>query len=458
MAAEPHSSPRDTQIAVGGRVTSYRAQGVKAAELALRALRGQPAGPADIVEAETALMFDWRQLDAVGPRSSIGSPAGSTVLYRPPSAWNLYKWPIIGIVAIALMEALLIGGLLIQRARRRRAESALDERLRFETLLADLSAILSHLPAGEMERQINRALRRLVEGLGVDRASLAEVTPGIGLAPVHAFMGAWTASRPCRRRSTTGGFPWTVKRAQQGHTVFFARLDELPPEAATDRQSYLAYGIKSLVSMPLTIGGSIVGVLTCGHLRSEREWPAALVHRLELLGDIFANALSRKQSEIAVRESKALASTIFTSLYGHVAAVDRDGVIIAVNESWTRFARENGGDPAARLRRRELPGGLAERDQPWRHGHAPGARGRRVRAGGPSAPGGARVRVPIARWRALVRDGGGAVPAASRRGHHLPRRHHAAQAGGGGGPAPARRAGPRAPGDDHGRAGRVAGP
>jgi C4-dicarboxylate-specific signal transduction histidine kinase len=70
------------------------------------------------------------------------------------------------------------------------------------------------------------------------------------------------------------------------------------------------------------------------------------VHRLGLLGDIFANALSRKQSETAVLESKALASTIFTSLYGHVAAVDRDGVIIAVNESWTRFARENGGDPA----------------------------------------------------------------------------------------------------------------
>ena len=70
------------------------------------------------------------------------------------------------------------------------------------------------------------------------------------------------------------------------------------------------------------------------------------MHRLGLLGDIFANALSRKRSEAAVLESKALASTIFTSLPGHVAAVDRDGVIIAVNESWTRFARENGGDPA----------------------------------------------------------------------------------------------------------------
>lgn len=107
-----------------------------------------------------------------------------------------------------------------------------------------------------------------------------------------------------------------------------------------------ALGIRSLVAIPLAIGGSVVGALMCSHLRSAREWPEALLGRLDLLGDIFANALARKQSEAAVRESKALAGTIFTSLYGHVAAVDRDGVIIAVNESWTRFARDNGGDPA----------------------------------------------------------------------------------------------------------------
>ena len=90
------------------------------------------------------------------------------------------------------------------------------------------------------------------------------------------------------------------------------------------------------------------------------------MHRLELLADMFADALSRKQSETAVLESKAIASTIFTSLYGHVAAIDRDRVIIAVNESSTQFARENGGvqlaSPSARL-----PRGSAGRDEPSRH-------------------------------------------------------------------------------------------
>ncbi len=50
----------------------------------------------------------------------------------------------------------------------------------------------------------------------------------------------------------------------------------------------------------------------------------------------------------AVLESNALRSAIFGSLYGQVAAIDRDGVIIAVNHSWTRFADE-GADPARGL-------------------------------------------------------------------------------------------------------------
>jgi hypothetical protein len=74
------------------------------AELGFRALRGPPTEPADTIEAETALMFDWRQLKRWG-LSENRLPAGSKVLYLPLSSWDLYKWPIIGIVAIALVEA-----------------------------------------------------------------------------------------------------------------------------------------------------------------------------------------------------------------------------------------------------------------------------------------------------------------------------------------------------------------
>ena len=53
--------------------------------------------------------------------------------------------------------------------------SPVHERLRFETLLAELSATFVNLPASQVDSQIESALRRLVEFLDVDRGGLAEL-------------------------------------------------------------------------------------------------------------------------------------------------------------------------------------------------------------------------------------------------------------------------------------------
>jgi PAS domain S-box-containing protein len=53
-----------------------------------------------------------------------------------------------------------------------------------------------------------------------------------------------------------------------------------------------------------------------------------------------------KAAQEALLESNALRSAIFGSLYGNVVAIDRNGTVIAVNESWLRLAEEHGVDPA----------------------------------------------------------------------------------------------------------------
>src|SRR5262249_42517291 len=49
-----------------------------------------------------------------------------------------------------------------------------------------------------------------------------------------------------------------------------------------------------------------------------------------------------RAAQQALLESDFLRSAIFGSLSGHVVAVDREGTIIAVNESWRRLAEANG--------------------------------------------------------------------------------------------------------------------
>ena len=50
----------------------------------------------------------------------------------------------------------------------------------------------------------------------------------------------------------------------------------------------------------------------------------------------------RKLTEEALRKSEALNQSVLGSLASHIAVLDRDGKIIAVNEAWKRFAYENG--------------------------------------------------------------------------------------------------------------------
>jgi PAS domain S-box-containing protein len=107
---------------VGGHVFSMEAQGARAGELGLRILGGDsPANIAVRDEGTNVDMFDWRQLQRWGIDESK-LPAGSIVLHKELSVWEFYKWQIIGVIALCLLEALLIVVLLINRAKRRQAQ------------------------------------------------------------------------------------------------------------------------------------------------------------------------------------------------------------------------------------------------------------------------------------------------------------------------------------------------
>ncbi|MBE0595891.1 MAG: sigma 54-interacting transcriptional regulator [Desulfuromonadales bacterium] len=53
----------------------------------------------------------------------------------------------------------------------------------------------------------------------------------------------------------------------------------------------------------MAVGGKVVGALTLATVRAHRAWPDELVQRLRLVGEIFANALVRKQKELEIQEA-----------------------------------------------------------------------------------------------------------------------------------------------------------
>jgi transcriptional regulator with GAF, ATPase, and Fis domain len=74
-----------------------------------------------------------------------------------------------------------------------------------------------------------------------------------------------------------------------------SRLDDLPAEADVDRQTCIEWSIRSYVNIPILIGESVNHVIHVNSAKSERVWPEELFPRLQLLGEIFVNALEIKE-------------------------------------------------------------------------------------------------------------------------------------------------------------------
>jgi len=112
---------------VGGPLIPIEREGRRSAALALALLRGEAPSSLRVPAPEPVrAAYDWRELRRWNiPEERL--PRGSEVLFRPPSLWLAYRRPVLFGVGIVALEALLIAGLLAQRARRRRAERQVHE-------------------------------------------------------------------------------------------------------------------------------------------------------------------------------------------------------------------------------------------------------------------------------------------------------------------------------------------
>lgn len=180
-----------------------------------------------------------------------------------------------------------------------------ESRLEFETLISDLSSRFINLPPGEVDHEIEDALRRVCEALTIDFAVLwqwSAADPDV-IEPTHAYPGL--ASLPTPEPLRQEQYPWTREQMLAGRMVAISSLRELPAAAAVDRESAHLSGIKSNLCLPLSVGGqSHVGALALNTLLEEREWPDALIKRLQLVAQVFTNSLARKRHDLSLRESE----------------------------------------------------------------------------------------------------------------------------------------------------------
>lgn len=160
---------------------------------------------------------------------------------------------------------------------------------------------MARTPAHEIDIVIERWLREIVLALDIDRSTVWERVSGDA-----EFVGTHWWGRPGLPKMpdkivATKVSPWAIAKILAGETVVFSKPDDLPAETEI-RRFVKAHGPAANVTLPLEVGGRIVGAMSFGKFRGPRDWPPKVVRRLRVVGQIIAGALDRKRTDLQARK------------------------------------------------------------------------------------------------------------------------------------------------------------
>ncbi len=189
----------------------------------------------------------------------------------------------------------------------RREDSHSDDHLRFERLISDLSARFVNIAPDQVDREIEHALEQVLEFFEFERCVLLGISPDRKRVHVTHAAYAEGIERVSGDIELADLFPWAYERlVLQGQPVCIERLEELPEEAGQDRSTCTAMGIRSYLDIPLFMEEKVSSIVVIINAMSEEcSWPEEYVPRLQLLGEIFINALERRNADRALREGEA---------------------------------------------------------------------------------------------------------------------------------------------------------
>jgi PAS domain S-box-containing protein len=227
--------------------------------------------------------------------------------------------------------------------------TSIEEKLRFEIMISELCSAFVHVHAEKVDDEISRWLSFIVTYLEVDRGTLFQITADHTSGELTHTWAA-TKSLSLDKNSVAvlreGVFvlPWTVAKMLREEPVVFSSINELPEDATADRQFFEENGAKSNVTIPLSIGGEVIGAIAFSSVRSETRWSADLIGRLQMIAHVFACALARKRADIEQKNAIDRYQTLFEAASDAIFVLSEDRIVECNRHCVAMFGCQNKSD------------------------------------------------------------------------------------------------------------------
>ncbi|MGK7871767.1 MAG: PAS domain S-box protein [Xenococcaceae cyanobacterium] len=221
-------------------------------------------------------------------------------------------------VAIAIQQATLVEQLHTELAQqkqtqkelqdnitaRKQAQAALEYQIEFDRLVANISTRFINLTSDQIASGIQQALREIGEFTQVDTSYVFLFSQDrTTLTMTHEWVsqGLEPQIQNCQNLSGAA-FPWANTKLQRGEILYVPSLANLPAEAAIDRANWQTFNLQSIICVPLSYQGTVIGWIGFASFHQEKTWSESSINLLKIVGEVFTNALQSQRTEKALRE------------------------------------------------------------------------------------------------------------------------------------------------------------
>jgi len=236
-------------------------------------------------------------IDALLRVWKTGKPEHSpTALYQDDrgSGWTemyIYKLPSEKVVAIFETQTKLI-----------EAQENFKKRVEFEKTISTISS--QFVNPQSIDDAINYSLRKMGILSHSSRSYLFRFNEdNTTMSNTHEWCAEGVTPQIEELQNLpTEVFPWSINKLKNGEILNIDDVENLPPEASSEKQEFLRENIKSLIFLPIIIGHKIAGFIGFDNVRSSGKWSNDDLNLLKISSDIIGNALKRKKTEQELEE------------------------------------------------------------------------------------------------------------------------------------------------------------
>jgi PAS domain S-box-containing protein len=249
---------------------------------------------------------------------------------------NSLFWADVILKPILLSGELKIMAVVRNIDAKKHAEEQIRYKNDFEKLILSISTRFINIPHKELDSEISSGIHEICEFAKTDTGYLFLFDVDYNYVSLRYLWQSEAVNlnpEQLQHLSAEETY-WHTNQIKSDQVVIVEKLDDLPPEAGNLKKLIAHQGVYSFIDVPLVYQNSIIGFIGVAVGNPGRKWHSYEVSLLKLTGQVFVNAIKRKESSQQLVESEEKYRLLVESQTDLITKFDPSGNFLFVSPSY----------------------------------------------------------------------------------------------------------------------------